>query len=79
MFILSFDDVTLQFFVQNVCFCVLKHIKFKFYEKTVLFFVCFLVTTLGINMIENKDKPVNYKLFTGNFINSLLAGMLYNI
>ena len=31
--ILSFDGVTLQFVVWHVYFCVLKHIKFKFYEN----------------------------------------------
>ena len=36
LFILSFDDVTLQFIVWNVYFYVLKYIKSKFYEKPVL-------------------------------------------
>ena len=50
--------------------CVLKYIKFKFYEKPVPQNYTF--TTLGINMLGNIDKPaVDYKLFTCNFIKSL--------
>ena len=59
LLILSFDDVTLQCFVWNVYFCVLKYIKFKFYEKPVLKnYIVF--TMLGIHMIANKDKSVIY-------------------
>ena len=36
LLILSFDDVSLQFCVWNVYFCLLEYIKFKFYEKAVL-------------------------------------------
>ena len=36
LLILSFDDVTYQFCVWNVYFCVLKYIKFKLYEKPIL-------------------------------------------
>ena len=36
LLILCFDDLILQLFVWNVYFCVLKYIKFKFYEKPVL-------------------------------------------
>ena len=67
LLILSFDDVTLQFCVWNVYFCVLKYIKFKFYEKPVQQNYIFFIT-LGIDMIGNKDEPVKYKLFTCNFI-----------
>ena len=66
LLILSCDDVTLQFCVWSVYFCVLKYIKFKFYEKPVV--RNYIFAMLGISMIRNKDKPVNYKLFTCNFI-----------
>ena len=36
LLILNFDDVTLQIFVWNVYFCVLKYIKFNFCEKPTL-------------------------------------------
>ena len=58
LLILSSDDVTLQFFVWKIYFCVLKYIKFKVYEKPVLQ-IAYFCTKSFINMIANKDKPVN--------------------
>ena len=44
LLILSFGHVTLQFFVLNVYYCVLKYNKFKFYEKPVLTNYFFLLS-----------------------------------
>ena len=62
LLILSFDDVTLQYVVWNVYFCVLNHIRFKFYEKLILT-ITFLATFIIMHKYDSKERlPIELQI-----------------